>query len=83
MELERIEQKQKCGDINKNLSIKEYFNKIEPYLRDIIINLQTSDSWKIQLTITINFISSKDVYEERVLHSKSVNIEFMPYDNIN
>ena len=38
---------------------------------------------KIQLTIAINFISSKDVDEECVMHSKSDNIEFMPYDNAN
>ena len=48
---------------------------------DIIINLQKSDSWKIQLTIAINFISSKYVDEERVMHSKGNNIEFMSYDN--
>ena len=34
--------------------------KIEPYLRDIIIDLQKSDTWKIQLTIAIDFISSID-----------------------
>ena len=52
-------------------------------MRDIIINLQKSDTWKIQLTIAINFISSKDVDEKRVMHLKSDNIEFMPYDNAN
>ena len=51
-------------------------------MRDIIINLQKSDKWKIQLTIAIDFISSNDVDEERVMHSKSDNIEFMPYDNV-
>ena len=35
------------------------------------------------IAIAINFISSKDVDEERVMHSKSNNIEFMPYDNGN
>ena len=65
------------GDRKENLSVKEYFNEIKPYLRDIIINLQKSDTWKIQLKITINFISSKDADEDRVMHSKSNNIEFM------
>ena len=37
--------------------------------------------WKIQLTIAINFIFSKDVEEECAMHSKSNNIEFMPYNN--
>ena len=52
-------------------------------MRDIIINLQKSDTWKIQLTIAINFISSKDYDEKLVMHSKSNNIEFMSYDNVN
>ena len=47
------------GDKNKNLSLKEYLDKIRPYLRDIIIDLQESDTWKIQLIIAINFISPK------------------------
>ena len=48
------------GDKNRNLSLKEYFNKNEPYLRNAIIDLQNFDAWKIQLTIAINFMSSKD-----------------------
>ena len=52
-------------------------------MRDIIIILQKSDTYKIQLTIAINFISSKDVDKERVMHSKSNDIEFIPYDNAN
>ena len=47
------------------------------------INLQKSDIWKIQLTIAVNYIPSKYVDEERVMHSKSDNIEFIPYDNVN
>ena len=39
--------------------------------------LKKSDTWTIQLAIEINFISSKDVDEERVMHSKSDNIEIM------
>ena len=68
---------------NENLSVKEYLNKIKPYLKDIITNLQKSETWKIQLTIAINFNSSKDVDEKRVMHSKSDNIEFMLHDNVN
>ena len=40
-------------------------------MRNIIIKLQKSDTWKIQLTIVINFISSTDVNEEGAMHSKS------------
>ena len=42
------------GDRNKNLSVKEYLDISKSYLRNIIINLQKSDTWKIQLTIAIN-----------------------------
>ena len=63
------------GDKNRNLSLDEYLNKIEPYLRNMIIDPQNSDMWKIQLTVTIKFISSKDTKEERVMHSRSDNIE--------
>ena len=52
-------------------------------MRDIIVNLQIFDTWKIQLTIVINFISSKDVDEERVMHLKSDSKDFMPHDNVN
>ena len=45
--------------------------------------IHKSDTWKIQFTIAINFISSKDVDEENIMHSKSDNIEFMLYDNAN
>ena len=42
--------------------------------------LRKSDTLTIQLAIEINFISSKDVDEERVMHSKSDNIEIMNND---
>ena len=50
-------------------------------MRDIIVNLQKYDTWKIQLTIAINFIFFKGVDEERVMHLKSDNIELILYDN--
>ena len=49
----------------------------------VILNLQKFDTWKMQLTIVINCISSKDVEEEHVMHSKSDSIEFVHYDNAN
>ena len=71
------------GDKNRNLSLGKYLNKVEPYLRDIIIGLHKSDTWKIQLTSSINFISSKDTEEEHVMHSKSDNIKFTSYNDAN
>ena len=43
----------------------------------IINDLKKPDTWKIQLTITINFIPPEDIDEGRVMHSKNDNIEFM------
>ena len=68
------------GDRNKTLSVEEYLNKIRPYLKEIINNLKKSDTWKIQLTIANNFISSIDNDEKCVMHSKSDNIEIMIND---
>ena len=36
---------------------------------------------KIQLTIAINFISSKNTEEERVMYSRSNNIRFTSYND--
>ena len=49
---------------------------------ETIINLQNSDTWKIQLTIAINFIPSKDIEEECVMHLNSDNIKFTSYNSI-
>ena len=68
------------GDRNKSLLLEKYVNKIRPYLKDIVNNFKTSDTWKIQLTIANNFISSIDNDEECVKHSKSTNIEIMIND---
>ena len=71
------------GGRNRNLLLDEYLNKIKPYLRNTITDLQNSDAWKIQLTIVIKFISSKDAEEERVMHSSTGNIKFTSYSNAN
>ena len=59
---------------NKTLSIKEYFDKMKPYLKDIVHNLNKSYTRKIQLIMAINFTSSKDTDQERSVHLKSDNI---------
>ena len=38
------------------LPVEEYLNKIRPCLRDLVNDLKQSDTWKIQLTITILFL---------------------------
>ena len=50
---------------------------------DIIIDLQSSDAWKILLTIAINFIFSKDTKEDPTVHSKSDNIKLKFYNDAN
>ena len=43
-----------------------------------VIDYETQyGEWKIQLTMSINFISSKDSDETRNMHAKSDNIEMM------
>ena len=58
------------------IEIKQYLlkNKIRPYSKGIINNLKKVDTWKIQLTIANNFVSSIDNEEELVMHSTNDNI---------
>ena len=58
------------GDKDKNLSINDYFDIIKPFLRDMINNYNTHGEWKIQLIMQINFISSLDTREFRIMHLK-------------
>lgn len=51
-------------------------------MEDIIFDLQKSGKLKVQLTKEIDFISSKVVDEDSVMHSKSDNEEFETYDNV-
>ena len=55
------------------LSIDGYLDKIEPYLNNLIDNHKTQDEWKIQVTMAMNFISSKDSDEACTMHTKSNN----------
>ena len=42
-----------------------------------VIHYKAQNEWKTQLTISINFVSSKDSEETRIVHTKSQNIEIM------
>ena len=68
--------------IKQTLSIEKYLTKIRPYSKDILNDLKKSDTWKIQLTIAITFMSSKDDDKERVMHSKRDNIEILINDKV-
>ena len=71
------------GYKNRDLSLDEYLNNFKPYLRNIIINLQNSGTLQIQLTIAIDFISSKDSEEERGVHTSKNDIIFTFYSVVN
>ena len=65
----------------KVIEIKHYqLKNILIKLKIIINNLKKSDTWKTQLTIPINFTSSKGNYEECLMHSRKDNIEIMIND---
>ena len=52
-------------------------------MKGIVYNLKKSETLEIQLTIAISFVSSKDTDEERIIHSKSDNIEVKINDEAN
>ena len=57
------------GDKDKRLSVKQYLYMIMPYLSDLINDHRAirneSNEWKIQLNVSVNFISSNDTGEIR------------------
>ena len=59
--------------------IKIYHYQLKNILIKLVIS-RKSDTWKIQLTTAINFISSVESDQQRVIHSKSDDIEIMIND---
>ena len=71
------------GDKDKILSVKECLYMIRQYLSDIINDRKTQGEWKIQLTMEIDFFSSKDSKDSNetcAMHITSDNIEVMVGD---
>ena len=63
---------------DKILSLKEYLNLIEKYLRELIEEYKLKGEWKVQLTIEVNFISLKPGSDETcIMYTRSDNIEIM------
>ena len=57
------------GDKEKRLSVKQYLNKITPHLYDLINDHKIARRvWKIQISIGVNFISSKDTGETGTIY---------------
>ena len=65
------------GDRDAKLALYEYFEKIMPYLKDMINNYKSKGEWKIQITMRIIFVSFRDNNETQAMHTKSDNIEIM------
>ena len=63
---------------DKILSLKEYLNLMEKYLRELIEEYKQKGEWKVQLTIEVNFISLKpDSDETCIMYTRSDSIEIM------
>ena len=57
------------GDKEKILSVKQYLNKITPYLYDLINHHRiVGRVWKIQICMHVNFISYRDTGETRIYY---------------
>ena len=69
------------GDKDKILSIEQYLDVIKTYLSDLIKDHQaiktSSNEWKIQVNMHINFISSNDTGEIRTVFVWSENKEII------
>ena len=67
------------GDKDKKLSIEQYLDVIKPYLSDLINDHKaietSSNEWKIQINMHINFVSSNDTGEIRTVFVWSDNEE--------
>ena len=57
--------------------MRKYLHKIRPYSKKVINGHKTQGKWKIQFTISINFISFEDSKETRAMYTKSNNIEIL------
>ena len=88
IEYEGKGKKKKTLSIKENLNmIKQYLRDIinnhktqgewKFHSGNEVINYETQGEWKIQLTMIINFISSKDSDEIRTMHTKSNIMEIM------
>ena len=65
------------GDKDNMLAIYEYFDKIKPYLKDMIDDYKSKGEWKIQLSMRMIFVSFTDANETRDMYTKSDNITIM------
>ena len=66
------------GNKDNILMPNEYLDMVRPYLVDMTNDHKSQSEWKIQLTLEINFASSKpDSAETRILYTKNNNIQIL------
>ena len=66
------------GDKEKRLSVRQYLSKITLHLYDLINDHRIARRvWKIQKSMRVNFISSKDTWETRTIYVWSNNKSIM------
>ena len=65
------------GDKDAKLTLYEYFDKIVPYLKDMIDDYKSKGEWKVQIAMGIIFVSFVDKNETQAMHTKSDNIKIM------
>ena len=64
----------KIEEREKKLSVKQYLNKITPNLYDLINDHKIArKAWKIQISMRVNFTSSKDIGETCTIYVWSDN----------
>ena len=66
------------GDKEKKLSVRQYLNKITQHLYDLINDHRIAKSvLKIQISMRVNFISSRDTGETRSFYVWSDDVKIM------
>ena len=58
------------------LAIYEYFDKIKPYLKDMIDDYNSKGEWKIQIVMRIIFVSFIDNNETQCMHTKIMHVNY-------
>ena len=64
-------------DKDKMPVIYEYFDKIKPYLKDMVDDYKSKGEWKIQSVMRMIFMPFIDKNETQVMYTKSDNIKIM------